>query len=64
MLVLSRKPGETVRIGHWITVTVVEVHGNRVRLSFQAPRDVPINRQEIYEKLYGKEGVAENAVIG
>lgn len=47
MLVLSRKPGESVVIGGNITVTVVEVRGNRVRLAFDAPHEVCILRGEL-----------------
>jgi carbon storage regulator len=47
MLVLSRKPGEKVVIGHGITLTVVEVRGNRVRLAFDAPDQVRILRAEL-----------------
>jgi carbon storage regulator len=47
MLILSRKPGEKVVIGNGITLTVVEVQGNRVRLSFDAPEQVRILRAEL-----------------
>jgi carbon storage regulator CsrA len=47
MLILSRKPGEKVVIGDNITVTVVEVNGNWVRLAFNAPDDVRILRGEL-----------------
>ena len=47
MLVLSRKPGEKVVIGNGITVTVVEVRGNRVRLALDAPDQVRILRAEL-----------------
>ncbi len=47
MLVLSRKPGEKVVIGNGITVTVVEVQGKRVRLTFDAPDQVRILRAEL-----------------
>lgn len=47
MLVLSRKPGESVVIGGNIAVTVVEVRGNRVRLAFDAPNEVRIVRGEL-----------------
>ena len=47
MLVLSRKPGEKVVIGNGITITVVEVAGNRVRLGIDAPEDVRILRAEL-----------------
>jgi carbon storage regulator len=47
MLVLSRKPGEQVVLGNGITLTVVEVRGNRVRLAFDAPDQVRILRAEL-----------------
>lgn len=47
MLVLSRKVGESIQIGDDIFVSVVEVKGGRVRLSFDAPKDVKIIREEI-----------------
>jgi carbon storage regulator len=47
MLVLSRKPGEKVVIGKSITLTVVEVEGNRVRLGFDAPDEIRILRAEL-----------------
>jgi carbon storage regulator len=47
MLVLTRKPGEKVVIGNGISVTVVEVQGNRVRLAFEAPAEVRIFRAEL-----------------
>jgi len=47
MLVLSRKPGQKIHIGDNITVTIVEVQGNRVRLALEAPNDVRILRAEL-----------------
>lgn len=47
MLVLSRKPGQKIHIGDNVTVTVVEIQGNRVRLAFEAPQDVHILRGEL-----------------
>ncbi len=47
MLVLTRKPGEKVVIGNGITVTVVQIQGNRVRLVFDAPEEVHILRGEL-----------------
>ena len=47
MLVLSRNPGEKVVIGGGITVTVIEVHGDRVRVGIEAPEDVRILRAEL-----------------
>jgi carbon storage regulator len=47
MLVLTRKLGERIHIGSEITITVVEVQGNKVRLGIQAPRKVPVLRAEL-----------------
>ena len=51
MLVLSRKKNESVVIDERIVITVVEIRGDKVRLGIEAPRDVPIHRQEIWEAL-------------
>jgi carbon storage regulator len=47
MLVLSRKPGEKIKIGSAITITVVRVEGNRVRIGIDAPAEVPLVRAEL-----------------
>lgn len=54
MLVLSRKPNESIVIGGNVTVTVVEIRGDKVRLAFQAPNDIPIHRQEVYDAIQGQ----------
>lgn len=51
MLVLTRKKGQRVVIGEKIEVTVLEVRGNRVRLGFEGPPEVPIHRHELHGKL-------------
>jgi carbon storage regulator len=51
MLVLSRKVGESVIIGGRITVTVVRVDGDAVRLGIAAPEDVPVHRREVYDEI-------------
>jgi len=51
MLVLSRKCGESVRIGREIEVIVLEVRGSHVKLGFRSPAEVPIHRAEVYEKI-------------
>lgn len=53
MLVLSRKRGEVIVIGEHVTVTVLEVRGDRVKLGFAAPAETPIRREEIR---WGTEG--------
>lgn len=50
MLILMRRPGETICIGNDITVTVMSLDRNRVRIGINAPRDVIVDRQEIAEK--------------
>ncbi|WP_442509345.1 carbon storage regulator [Novipirellula sp. SH528] len=50
MLVLSRKSGESIRLGDDIVLTVTRAKGNRVQLAIEAPRDVPIRRAELDSK--------------
>lgn len=51
MLVLSRRPQQSLLIGHDVVVTVLEVNGDTVRLGIKAPSDVDIHREEIYREL-------------
>ena len=51
MLVLARKPNESIIIGDTIAVTVLGVEGDQVKLGITAPKEIPIHRQEIYEQL-------------
>ncbi|HBT77834.1 MAG TPA: carbon storage regulator [Planctomycetaceae bacterium] len=51
MLVLSRKKNESIVINENITIMVVEVRGDKVRLGIEAPRDVPVHRREIFEAI-------------
>jgi carbon storage regulator len=51
MLVLTRKAGESICISGGITVTVVSIEGNKVRLGFTAPPDVQIHREEIHRRI-------------
>ncbi len=50
MLILSRRVGEEIVIGDTIRVTVLTVHGDRVRLGILAPKEVVVDRQEVHEK--------------
>lgn len=51
MLILTRRIGEALMIGDEVTVTVLGVKGNQVRIGVTAPKDVAVHRQEVYEKI-------------
>ena len=55
MLILTRRVGETVMIGEDITVTVLGVKGNQVRVGVNAPRNVAVHREEIFERIKREE---------
>ena len=51
MLILTRRVGETVMIGNDVTVTILGVKGNQVRVGINAPKNVAVHREEIYERI-------------
>ena len=55
MLVLSRKKNESIVINNDITVVVVEIRGDKVRLGVEAPKEVPVHRREVYDAIQEKE---------
>lgn len=56
MLVLSRNLGERIVIGNNVIVTVLEIRGDRVRLGFDGPSEVPIHREELHRRLAAEQG--------
>ena len=59
MLVLSRKKNESIVINNDITIVVVEIRGDKVRLGIEAPKEVPVHRREVYEAIKRSE-MAQN----
>lgn len=61
MLILTRRVGETVMIGNDITVTVLGVKGNQVRVGVNAPKEVQVHREEIYERIKREQAAANSS---
>ena len=55
MLVLSRKKNESIIIGNDITIVIIEIRGDKVRLGVKAPREVTVHRQEVYNAILRSE---------
>jgi len=61
MLILTRRVGESVMIGDEVTITVLGVKGNQVRIGVNAPKDVAVHREEIYERIQREHDSPEEA---
>jgi carbon storage regulator len=57
MLILTRRVGETLIVGDDVTITVLGVKGNQVRIGVNAPKDVSVHREEIYQRIQREKGI-------
>ena len=64
MLILTRRLNETLMIGDNVTVTVLAVKGNQVRLGVNAPKDVPVHREEVYHRIKSEGGAKRGTSPG
>lgn len=61
MLILTRRVGETLMVGDDVTVTVLGVKGNQVRIGVNAPKDVSVHREEIYQRIQKEKSEAQKS---
>jgi carbon storage regulator len=62
MLILTRRIGETIRIGQEVSVTVLDIRGNQVRMGILAPNAVPVHREEVFRRIAAEEHSTRGSV--
>ena len=62
MLILSRRVGETIMVGDEVEVTVLEINGNQVKIGIEAPKEIAVHREEIYERIQAEAVQEEDRV--
>jgi carbon storage regulator len=63
MLILTRRPGESVRIGDDVTVTVLGMKGGQVRIGVSAPKTIPVHREEVYKRIQASGGATTSQAV-
>jgi carbon storage regulator len=63
MLILTRRVGETLIVGDEVTITVLGVKGNQVRIGVNAPKDVSVHREEIYQRIQREKAAQEGSSL-
>jgi len=51
MLILTRRAGESIMVGDEVTITVLGINGNQIRIGIDAPREITVHRKEVYERI-------------